>query len=264
MNKKIILRAIAAAAALAFVAPAFSQTAPELILKGDEFYAQFDDKSALEQYLEALKIDPNHYTALWKTARAYVDLGDRLDQALKDLREQQMSYYQNGEDYARKAVKANARDTWGFFQLSAAMGKRLLLLGKKEQVKMSKEVRGYIDKAIAFDPRNDLAHHALGRWHRRMAEIGGVKRLMGGLLYGGIPKGSFEESEKSLRQAVEIKPEYGNHHLELGRALLAQDKYKEAALEFQACLDAPVITSKCHLYKKEAQQELAEVKKKLK
>jgi tetratricopeptide (TPR) repeat protein len=264
MSKKTIVRAAAAVAVLACVVPAFPQTAQDFILKGDEFYAQFDDKSALAQYLEALKVDPNHYTALWKTARAYTDLGDLLDPSLKDLREQQMSYYQNGEDYARRAVKANARDTWGFFQLSAAMGKRLLLLGKKEQVKMSKEVRGYIDKAIALDPQNDLAHHALGRWHRRMAEIGGVKRLMGGLLYGGIPKGSFEESEKSLRQAISLKPNYGNHHLEIGRTLMAMDKHKEAAQEFQACLDAPVVTSKCHLYKKEAQSELAGVQKKLK
>lgn len=264
MSKKTIVRAAAAVAVLACVVPALPQTAQDFILTGDEFYAQFDDKNALAQYLEALKVDPNHYAALWKTARAYTDLGDLLDPSLKDLREQQMSYYQNGEDYARRAVKANARDTWGFFQLSAAMGKRLLLLGKKEQVKMSKEVRGYIDKAIALDPQNDLAHHALGRWHRRMAEIGGVKRLMGGLLYGGIPKGSFDESEKSLRQAISLKPDYGNHHLELGRTLLALDRYKDAAQEFQACLDAPVITSKCHLYKKEAQNELAEVKKKLK
>jgi len=264
MIKKIVPFAIAAAWMLAFITPAFSQTAQEFILKGDEFYAQFDDQKALEQYLEALKVDPNHYAALWKTARAYVDLGDQLEPALKDLKEQQMSYYQNGEDYARRAVKVNAKDTWGFFQLSAAMGKKLLLMGKKDQVKMSKEVRGYIDKSIALDPENDLAHHALGRWHRRMAEIGGMKRLLGGLFYGGIPKGSFEESEKSLRRAVEIKPGYGNHHLELGRALLAQDKHKEAAMEFQACLDAPIITSKCHLYKKEAQKELSEVQKKLK
>ncbi|MBM3296387.1 MAG: hypothetical protein FJY83_02185 [Candidatus Aminicenantes bacterium] len=264
MIKKSVVPVIAAAWMLGFIAPAFSQTAQELILKGDEFYSQFDDQKALEQYLEALKVDPNHYGALWKTARAYVDLGDLLDPGLKDLKDKQMSFYQNGEDYARKAVKANARDTWGFFQLSAAMGKKLLLMSKKEQVQMSKEVRGYIDKAIALDPRNDLAHHALGRWHRRMAEIGGVKRLMGGLLYGGIPKGSFEESEKAMRTAIDLKPEYGNHRLELGRTLLALDKHKEAAAEFQACLDAPVITSKCPLYKKEAQRELEQVKKKLK
>jgi len=264
MKKPTILSAVAIALVLVLAVPALCQTAQDYIVKGDEFYAQFNDRQAQEQYLQALKLEPANYEALWKTARAYVDLGDLLDPSLKDLREKQMASFQTGEDYARKAIKANANDSWGYFELSAALGKRLLLLGKKEQVKMSKEVKGYIDKAVALDPKNDLAYHALGRWHRRMAEIGGIKRLLGGLLYGGIPKGSFEESEKFMKKAIELKPTYGNHHLELGRTLLALKKYKEAAQEFQACIGAPVITSKCQIYKKEAEKELADVSKKIK
>jgi len=264
MKKPTILGAMAIAIVLGLAVPALCQTAPDYIVKGDEFYAQFNDRQAQEQYLQALKLEPANYEALWKTARAFVDLGDLLDPSLKDLREKQMASFQTGEDYARKAIKANANDSWGYFELSAALGKRLLLLGKKEQVKMSKEVKGTIDKAVALDPKNDLAYHALGRWHRRMAEIGGIKRLLGGLLYGGIPKGSFEESEKFMKKAIELKPTYGNHHLELGRTYLATKKYKEAAQEFQACLDAPIITSKCQMYKKEAEKELADVNKKIK
>jgi len=263
MKKATILGAVMIAAVLVSALPVLGQTAQDYIVKGDEFYVQFNDQEALAQYLQALKLEPANYEALWKTARAYVDLGDLLDPSLKDLRAKQMATYQLGEDYARKAVKANANDSWGYFDLAAAMGKRLLLLGAGEQVKMSKQVKSYIDKAIALDPNNDLAYHALGRWQRRMAEIGGLKRLLGVFL-GGIPKGSFEESQKALKKAIEIKPTYGNHHLELGRTLLALKKYKEAAQEFQACIDAPVITSKCHLYKKEAEKELADVNKKIK
>ena len=263
MKKATILGAVMIAAVLVSALPVLGQTAQDYIVKGDEFYVQFNDQEALAQYLQALKLEPANYEALWKTARAYVDLGDLLDPSLKDLRAKQMATYQLGEDYARKAVKANANDSWGYFDLAAAMGKRLLLLGAGEQVKMSKQVKSYIDKAIALDPNNDRAYHALGRWQRRMAEIGGLKRLLGVFL-GGIPKGSFEESQKALKKAIEIKPTYGNHHLELGRTLLALKKYKEAAQEFQACIDAPVITSKCHLYKKEAEKELADVNKKIK
>jgi tetratricopeptide (TPR) repeat protein len=264
MRKFAILGAVAVAAVLAFSVPVLCQTAQDYIVKGDEFYVQFNDQEALAQYLQALNLEPANYEALWKTARAYVDLGDLLDPSLKDLKAKQMATYQSGEDYARKAIKANANDTWGYFQLAAAMGKRLLLMSTGEQVKMSREVKGYIDKAVALDSTNDLGYHALGRWQRRMAEIGGLKRFLGGLFYGGIPKGSFEESEKDLRKAIELKPTYGNHHLELGRTLLALKKYKEAAQEFQACIDAPIITSKCHLYKIEAEKELADVSKKIK
>jgi tetratricopeptide (TPR) repeat protein len=128
---------------------------------------------------------------------------------------------------------------------------------------MSKEIKIEVEKAIELDHTNDGAYHALGRWHRRMAEIGGVSRFFGGILYGSIPKGSFEESEKNLKKAVELKPDYINHRLELGRTYMAMDKYQPAAQEFQKCLDLPPTTSKDGGYKEEAKKELTRAQKKL-
>ena len=75
------------------------------------------------------------------------------------------------------------------------------MLGKKEQIAMSKEIKTAIDRAIELDAANDLAYHALGRWQRRMAEIGGAQRLFGSILFGSIPKGSFEEAVKALTES---------------------------------------------------------------
>jgi tetratricopeptide (TPR) repeat protein len=161
-------------------------------------------------------------------------------------------------------VDANPNDTWGHFQLAAANGKRLLLLGKKEQIEASKAVKAEIDKAIELDPTNHLAYHALGRWHRRMDEIGGFKRFFGGLIYGSIPKGSFAESEKWLRKAIELHPEFVNHYLELGRTLVALKRYGEAAAAFQKAIDLPKTTSKDDFLKGEAQTELGKIKDKAK
>jgi len=180
----------------------------------------------------------------------------------KDYKEKQKEKYQQAELYARKAVKVNPNDTWGHFYLSAASGKYALLLGKKEQVERSKAIKVEIEKALELDPKNDYAYHALGRWHRRMAEIGGVKRFFGGILYGGIPKGTFEESEKYLKKAVELRPNYVNHHLELGRTYMALEKYDLAAREFEKCLELAVTTSKDPMYKEEAKAELEKAKKK--
>jgi tetratricopeptide (TPR) repeat protein len=161
-------------------------------------------------------------------------------------------------------VAANPNDTNGHFQLSASMGKHALLLGKKDQIAMSKEIKAEIEKAIELDAANDGAFHALGRWHRKMAEIGGAKRLIGGLLYGSIPKGTYQESETYLAKAVALKPDYINHRLELGRTLIELKKFKEAAAEFQKCAELPATTSKDPGYKAEAEKELAGIQKKLK
>lgn len=240
--------------------PVFSQTAADHLAAGDQYYAQFDDHRALEEYRRAIELEPDNYEALWKLARALIDVADALPPKDPGTPAKQKKMYMEAEEYARRAVKVNPNDTWGHFFLSAAMGKRALMLGKKEQIEMSRQVKAEIEKAIELDPNNDLAYHALGRWHRRMAEIGGVKRALGGLLYGDIPRGTFEESEKYFKKAIEIKPDYTNHYLELGRTYLGMGKKDLAIQAFEKCLECPVTTSKCELYKKEASEELAKLK----
>jgi len=242
----------------------YGQTAADHIKAGDEAYAKFDDQKALEHYQEALKIEPNNYEALWKASRAKVDIADVIPATDKDAKDRQMKLYSEGTEYAKKAIAANPNDTWGHFQFTAALGKKLLMLGKKEQIDGAKQIRQEIDKAIELDPNNDLAFHALGRWHRRMAEIGGAQRFFGSILYGSIPKGSFEESEKNLKKAAEMKPEYVNHHLELGLTYVSLKKNDLAAQEFQKAIDLPKTTSKDDVLKAQAQAELAKLKDKKK
>jgi tetratricopeptide (TPR) repeat protein len=191
-----------------------------------------------------------------------VDIADIIPATDKDVKERQKKLYTDATELARKAVAALPNDTWSHFQLAASNGKRLLMLGKKEQINASKEVRAEIDKAIELDPANHLAYHALGRWHRRMDEIGGAKRFFGNIVYGSIPKGSYEESEKALRKAIELHPEFLNHYLELGRTLLALKKADEAAECFQKAIDLPKTTSKDDMLKAEAKAELDKLKKK--
>jgi tetratricopeptide (TPR) repeat protein len=243
-----------------FAIAGYGQTAADHIKAGDEAYAQFEDQKALEHYLEALKVEPNNYEALWKTSRANVDIADVIPATDKNVKDRQMKLYTDATAYAKKAIAANPNDTWGHFQFTASLGKKLLMLGKKEQIDGSKQIRAEIDKAIELDPNNDLALHALGRWHRRMAEIGGAKRFFGSFLYGSIPKGSFEESEKNLKKAAEMRPEYVNHHLELGITYVALKKYDLAAQEFQKAIDLPKSTSKDDVLKAQAQAELAKLK----
>ena len=261
MKRTIILMGFAAAL-LALTGTSFGQTASEHIQAGDRYYAGFDDQKALEEYLAAVGLEASNYEALWKTSRAYVDTADLVDPAAKEAKETRKKMYATGVTYARKAIAVNPNDTWGHFCLSAALGKKVLLQGKKEQIDASKVIKAEIDKAIELDASNDLAYHALGRWHRRMAEIGGAKRALGSLLYGSIPKGSFAESEKLFLKAIELRPGYANHHYELGLTYVALQKFDLAAEEFQKALDLPVSSSKDKGIKESARIELDKVLKK--
>jgi len=262
MKKASIAGLIALGFLLAVSVCLSAQTAADRIRQGDEYYAQFNDEKSLEEYLAAAQAEPQNYEALWKTSRAYFDLGDVMEPKDDASKDKQRKFFQDSLSYARKAVRANPNDTWGHFFVSAAQGKFVLTKGKKEQVNASKTIKAEIEKAIELDPNNDLAYHALGIWHRTMAEIGGAQRFLGGMMYGSIPKGSFEESERSLQKAISLNPNYTNHHLELGRTYLAMKKYDLAKQEFQKTLELPDTTSKCPIFKKEAQAELDALKKK--
>jgi tetratricopeptide (TPR) repeat protein len=263
-----VLMLAAAGAFAQATAPAAAQaepakTAADLIAAGDELFAKFDDKGALALYEQAAKLEPENFVALWKTAKGYIDVGDRMTPKNKAEEKKQIDLYIVAEGYAKKAIKINPNDSQVHFLNSAAMGMHALQLGKKQQIAMSKEIKAEIEKAIELDPKNDLAIHAFARWQRRMAEIGGVSRFFGGILYGSIPKGSFEESEKLFKQAIALKPDYSNHHLELGRTFLAIKKKKDlAAKEFELAIACPISTSKCQDYIDEAKAELAKLKKK--
>jgi tetratricopeptide (TPR) repeat protein len=262
MTKKSLIKTAFMVLFLAAALFSYGQTAADHIRQGDEFYAKFDDAKALDEYLLAVKAEPTNYEALWKASRAYFDVGDLVDQKEQNAAEKQKKLYLQSESYARQAIRANPNDTWGHFFLSAAMGKHALLLGKKEQINMSRSIKAEIERAIALDANNDLAYHALGRWHRRMAEIGGMQRFFGGIIFGSIPKGTFAEAEQYFKKAILLNPDYTNHHLELGRTYLDMKKYDLATQEFQKCLECPITTAKCESYKQEAQQELDKLKKK--
>jgi tetratricopeptide (TPR) repeat protein len=256
---------IVIAVALLFVsvsAPLSGQTAADLVRQGDEFYAQYNNARALEEYLNASKAEPENYEALWKTARAYYDVADTMTPADPKAADEQRKIYDQSMSYSRRAITVDPKGTWGHFFLSAAWGRFVLTQGKKEQVNASKQIKTEIDKAIEADPNNDLAYHALGLWNRRMAEIGGAQRFFGGMLYGGIPKGTFEDAEKNLKKAIELNPNYTNHHLELGRTYLSMKKPDLAKPSFEKVLELPDSTSKCPKYREEARAELDALSKK--
>ena len=201
---------IAISALFIFVSlPLLGQTAADYIKQGDEYFAEFDDAQALEEYLKAARAEPANYEALWKTSRAYFDVGGFITPTDSRAADEQRKIYSDSMSHARRAIKADPNGTWGHLFLAAAWGKSAYARahsGKKEQVKASKQIRVEIDKAIKLGPENDLAYHALGRWHRQMAEIGGVQRFFGGLFYGSIPKGTYRESESISRRLSSSTP----------------------------------------------------------
>ena len=70
---------------------------------------------------------------------------------------------------------------------------------------------------IKLDPHNDLAWNVLGRWNKVLADVNGLKRAVGSLLYGELPTGSNAEAVLCFQKAIEINPNRLMHYIELGQ-----------------------------------------------
>ncbi|MCB9057650.1 MAG: tetratricopeptide repeat protein [Calditrichae bacterium] len=222
---------------------------------GDQAFKSFDNQTALDNYLKVLSLNKENYEASWKTSRAYIDLGEKLDDSDK-----RAEFYKKGEQYARDAIKIDPEGSMGHLYLSIALGRVALDASAKERIKMSKEIKVEADLAIKFDPQNDIAYHVLGRWNRKIANLSWIERGFADMFLGGVPKdASNEAAVQNFKKAIELNPNYINHYLELGLTYELMDKDDLAIEAFKKCLELPETSDDDAQHKITAKEQLEDL-----
>jgi len=220
--------------------------------QGDEAFASFDNNAALESYKKVLTINPESYEANWKTSRAYVDIGEDLEDD-----DERASFYKNAEKFARNALHNNEERSNGHLYLSIALGRVALDAGAKQRIKMSKEIKKEADLAVKYNDQNDLAYHVLGRWNRKISNLSWIERGFADIFLGGVPDdASNEAAVENFKKAIEIMPGYINHHLELGITYEMMDNDDLAIEAFKKCLELEKTHGNDEDHKKTAKEYL--------
>lgn len=240
--------------------PFFAQTenpVADFIAKGDEAYARYDNAAALEHYQNAFRADSANYEVAWKLSRAYVDVGE-----VQEKKETRRTYYQEADNYARKAVEIDSLGAKGHLWRSIALGRVALDAGAKERVQMSKEIKKEVDRALELDPTDDIAWHVLGRWHRKIATLSWVEKRFANMFLGGVPKeASVQKAAECFQKAIELHPEHLNHYLELGLTYEELKQKEPAIAQYQKVLELPVADADDEGFKATARERLEKLKK---
>jgi tetratricopeptide (TPR) repeat protein len=233
----------------------------QLIQEADRLHGEFNPTAAAVELQKAIKLEPQNVEALARLARAHIDIGDLIPESLADWRERRIREYRRAESYARRAIKADPRSTWGYFYVAASLGTMAGLLPVAQQLEIADEIRDAAEKAVAQDPQNGFAYHALGVWHRRIAEIGGGSRMVVSLWYGrSLPKGDLEQSLELLKKAVSLNPAVIVSRLELARTHAARGEWAAARAQLKFVADLPAKFSDDALHKKKGQELFEEIK----
>ena len=197
--------------------------ADDLISKGDDLDLKLQASQALNFYLAAEKLEPKNASLLLRIARQYRHL-----MADATTREEKLRLGGIGLDYALRASALAPNDSEAQLSPAISYGKMVPLQGIKEQIESAHRIKDAADKAIRLDPHNDLAWHVLGRWNKVLADVNGVKRAIGSLIFGELPTGSNAEAVSCFQRAIEINPNRLMHYIELGQTYAQMGKAADA------------------------------------
>jgi tetratricopeptide (TPR) repeat protein len=232
---------------------AAAQSAGSHTALGDKEYVAMDAPAALAHYEAAIAADANDYEALWKASRTLVDIGSYENDA-----EKRGLMYGKAEQYARRAVAANAADAEGHFHLARALGKNALTQGTRARVKYATDVRGQALECLKINPKHAGCLHVMGVWNAEVMRLNGFSRMLAKNLLGGKVFGSasWAEAQRYMEESVAVEPERIVHRIDLAEIYRDVGKKDKAKAEFETALRLPATDYNDRRYKAQADKGL--------
>ncbi len=117
-------------------------------------------------------------------------------------------------------VREQPNNAQAHAELGRALGQLGLHRGGGEKIKLGKRVKEEGELALRIQPDNALALAVMGKWNYELANLSGIERKLGSLLFESIPEGSFDAAAELLRKSVKMNPKEVYHQLMLAKALL--------------------------------------------
>lgn len=248
MRKKLPILAIVI---LFLGVPCLAQNAGGSLVKGDSLFDLHLYGESIPFYRQTCAGDSSDAEPFWKLGRSLNLLGETTP------KDSQLAVYEEARDAVKWALELNEVNAEAHFQLSRSLGKIALFKGIFKSASLARKVRKESMRALAIDSLHDGAWHILGRWHREVGKKSKFLRIPMGL--GAANK---EDALAYMKRAVELNPDYINHHLEMGITFMRFDNDDAARAEFEKCLELESERPLDEKYKKEAKKYLAELNEK--
>lgn len=118
---------------------------------------------------------------------------------------------------------------------AVSYAKRCTLAGIKEELACSRLLKLEAEKAIALDPRQDIAYYLLGRWNYGVANVNLFSRGFVKLVYGGLPNASTGQAISCFKKAIDLAPNRILYHAGLAMTYDATGQKDLAMAEWVRC-----------------------------
>lgn len=157
---------------------------------------------------------------------------------------------------AERAVAAAPESARARLAVGICLAKNFPFVDNQTKVNYSRRLKEETERAVALDPRQDLAYHMLARWHFEVAKVNFILRAIAKLVYGGLPQGTLAEARANLERAIALAPGRIIHRYQLALTLLAMGQNRDAVEQLRRCLSLEPVDADDAEAKQEADRQL--------
>jgi tetratricopeptide (TPR) repeat protein len=172
---------------------------------GDDYYDRFDNFNAIKEYEKAYKLAPDNYDVLFRLVRTYNDAGEELKELRR--RDEAEPYMNKGMHYAEIFLRKYPDSAAAYTYMAMSYGNIAMYKGGKEKVSYAKKIEENAKRAIQISQSDHMPYIILGIYFRELASLSWIERAFANTFFGGVPKGSLEDSEKMFKKALGLNPE---------------------------------------------------------
>jgi tetratricopeptide (TPR) repeat protein len=158
---------------------------------------------------------------------------------------------------AQQAVQVAPSNATAHASLAVCYAKSCNYTDIKTKLAYSRIFKAEAEKAIALDPRQDVAYYLLGRWNYGIASVGILSKAYVKMVYGGLPPASFEGAIANFKKACELSPNSILNHAGLAMAYEAAGQKKLEITELQKCCALKPLSPEDRDAFQDAQKKLA-------
>lgn len=199
----------------------------------------FKDSEALGVYQEVLKINSQHYLALWQAAVLSVKIGARYSDETR-----KSAYFDAARQYADRALALRPEGGESNYAVALALFNQATLYKAGARLAAFRDLRSHVYLATEYRPDLAEAWQLRGRWQYRVAHYNLLERLYSKLVLGGVPSGGdSREAMDDLEKALVRAPRSLPLHYDLARMYKYQGRRRRAIATLEAAQKIAPITS---------------------
>ena len=216
----------------------FGQQVERLIDEGDKFTDSFNNKNALDKYLQADKLSPKNWDILWRISRSYINIGTHMPENTGDQKDAQLEVFQKALSYADMSVNYGSDKSITYLRRAIANGRIALFKGVFTVGGVVNSVKSDCEKAIKLNNGGSymqgLTHYVLARTNAKISEKWAPARAVLGLGWA-----DNEIAIKEFKIAISLYPNFRMFYIDYARSLIKEDDYGAAKDILNKCISSP-------------------------